>query len=221
MSDRYSRVASLSASKRALLALRLNRKIAESAAKKHSSRTKRLVASVIPKDGQPPPVSELRSHLSQKLPEYMLPSAYVFLDAIPLTSTGKVDRRSLPTPSESLLESEADFVAPHNDVEEVLAGIWSDLLGRGQVSTTRNFFELGGDSLTAAQVIYRVRDIFQVELPVRKLFEAPTVAGLSQVLVANEKRPGQTEKIAKALKRVRALSPEETRRLLEEKRKRN
>lgn len=221
MSDLYSRVADLSATKRALLAHRLNRKIVESLANKHSSRTKRLVAYIVPKDGQKPRPGDLRGYISQKLPEYMIPSAYLFLEAIPLTASGKVDRRALPMPVQSLLESEEDFVAPANEIEEVLAGIWSDVLGQRRISANRNFFELGGHSLAAAQVVYRVRDIFQVELPVRKLFEAPTVAELSHLLRASEKRPGQTLKIAKALKKLKAMSPEEAKRLLEEKRKRN
>jgi amino acid adenylation domain-containing protein len=118
----------------------------------------------------------LRAHLAARLPEYMVPSALVFLEALPLTPSGKTDRAALPAPE---LAAEGAFAAPRTPAEEVLAGVWSTLLGREGVGTRDNFFALGGHSLLATQVISRVRQLFGVELPLRALFEAPTVARLA------------------------------------------
>lgn len=118
-------------------------------------------------------VTELGSNLKQKLPEYMVPSAFVLLEALPLLPNGKVDRRSLPAPEKSAS-------APlRSTVEEMVAGIWSEVLGVEGLGRDDNFFELGGHSLLATQAIARLREAFQIELPLRVLFEAPTVASLS------------------------------------------
>ncbi|MFL6198800.1 MAG: amino acid adenylation domain-containing protein, partial [Thermoanaerobaculia bacterium] len=130
----------------------------------------RLVAWIV-SDGE----AGLREHLKGRLPEYMIPSAFVRMDAFPLTPSGKVDRRALPEPS----LGERRFVAPHGEVEEMVAGIWSDLLGAGQIGRDDSFFELGGHSLLATRLVSRLRRAFGVELPVRQLFETPTVAGLA------------------------------------------
>ncbi|HEY0604396.1 MAG TPA: amino acid adenylation domain-containing protein, partial [Herpetosiphonaceae bacterium] len=123
--------------------------------------------------------SGLRSALQAVLPEYLVPSAVVLLDALPLTPHGKVDRQALPAP-ESAHAGQADaYVAPRTASETLLAGIWAAVLHREQVSVDATFFDLGGHSLLATQVIARVRETFQVELPLRTLFEAPTVAGLA------------------------------------------
>ena len=119
----------------------------------------------------------------------MLPSAFVFLDALPLTPNGKVDRGALPAPDHVRPELERDFVAPRTPVEVKLAEIWADVLRLEQVGIHDNFFELGGHSLLATQVISGVRDAFQVEIPLRRLFEWPTVAGLAEQLVAARERP--------------------------------
>ncbi|MFB3092706.1 MAG: condensation domain-containing protein, partial [Dehalococcoidia bacterium] len=129
---------------------------------------------------QPPTLSDLRGFLKEKLPEYMLPSVFVMLDALPLTLQGKVDRLALPAPDWARPELEESFVAPRTPVEEVLAGIWADVLRLERVGIHDNFFELGGHSLLAMQVISRVRSAFQVESPLRSLFESPTVAGLAE-----------------------------------------
>jgi amino acid adenylation domain-containing protein len=120
---------------------------------------------------------ELRAHLRQGLPEYMLPSAFVFLDALPLTPNGKLDRKALPTPE--LASSEDRYVAPRTPVEEVLAGIWAEVLRLERVGVEESFFELGGHSLLATRVVSRVRELFGVELPLRALFEGPTVAEMA------------------------------------------
>jgi hypothetical protein len=159
-------------------------------------------------------VSQLRSFLTGQLPEQMVPSAFVMLEALPLTPNGKVDRRALPAPDRVRPEFTESFVAPRNLVEEVLAGIWADVLGLARVGVDDNFLEIGGHSLLATQLITRVRDIFQVDLPLRRLFEAPTVSQMSNVLIAHETRPGQTEKIARVLKRIEGMSAAEVREAL-------
>ncbi|MBW4678524.1 MAG: amino acid adenylation domain-containing protein [Microcoleus vaginatus WJT46-NPBG5] len=124
--------------------------------------------------------SELRSVLKEKLPEYMVPAAFVFLPSIPLTSNGKVDRRALPVPDSSRRELTSTFISPRNPIEEVISGIWAEVLHVDRVGIHDNFFELGGHSLLATQVISRLREALQIELPLRYLFESPTVAGLSE-----------------------------------------
>jgi len=121
----------------------------------------------------------LRSYLGEQLPEYMVPSAFVVLDKLPLTPNGKVDRQALPAPDQSRPELEEGYVSPRNPIEEVLAGTWAELLKVERVGIHDNFFELGGHSLLATQVISRLRDSLQVELPLRSLFGSPTVAGLA------------------------------------------
>ncbi len=122
---------------------------------------------------------ELRVFLKQRLPEYMVPSAFVLLDALPLTPSGKVDRAALPVPDTARLGPDEAFVAPRTDVEVALARIWSEVLRLERVGVHDHFFELGGHSLLATQVITRVQDMFGVELPLRSLFEAATLAGMA------------------------------------------
>jgi amino acid adenylation domain-containing protein len=128
--------------------------------------------------------SELRDFLKARLPEYMLPSAFVVLDALPLTTSGKLDVRALPVPDWVHPTHDDDFAAPRTPVEEVLAGIWADVLGVAHVGIHDNFFMIGGHSLRATQTIARLRTAFQVELPLYRLFENPTVAGLAAVIAA-------------------------------------
>lgn len=120
----------------------------------------------------------LKQHLAQLLPEVMMPSAIVKIDAIPRLINGKVDRKSLPAP----FADHAAYVAPRTAIEEVVAGIWSDVLGLEEVGVESNFFELGGHSLLVMTIIARVASAFRVEIPVRRIFEAPTVAALSSAI---------------------------------------
>jgi amino acid adenylation domain-containing protein len=147
---------------------------------------KELVAYIVPNQDQAPTSSQLRQFLKEKLPGYMIPSAYAMLDSLPLTPNGKVDRRVLPAVDTLSLDTKEDYVAPRTTVEEELAGIWAKVLGKQQVGIGihDNFFELGGHSLLATQLTSRIRDAFQVELPVRILFEAPTVATLARHIEA-------------------------------------
>jgi len=122
----------------------------------------------------------LRAELKNVLPDYMLPAAFVKMDAIPLTANGKVDRRALPVPQ---IEGNAKtFVAPRNAAEELLATIWREILGVDRVGIHDNFFELGGHSLTATRLISRIRQSFEVELPLKDVFEASTIAQLAEIV---------------------------------------
>jgi amino acid adenylation domain-containing protein len=149
-------------------------------AREDSPGDKRLVAYVVAKPEEPPTMSELRHFVQAKLPDYMVPSAFVLLETWPLTPNGKLDRRALPVPDRIRPELEETFVAPRTPIEEAVAGIWADVLGLERIGVHDTFFGLGGHSILATQMIARVRDAFQVELPMRCLFEMPTVAGLAE-----------------------------------------
>ncbi|MEG4962639.1 amino acid adenylation domain-containing protein, partial [Microcoleus sp. K4-C2] len=127
-------------------------------------------------------VPQLQAYLAEKLPEYMIPSAFVVLESLPVTANGKVDRLALPAPEPIKLEWAGGYVAPHTSIEEVLVKIWAEVLGIKRVGIRDNFFELGGHSLLATQLVSRVRDAFAVELPLRRVFEAPTIAELSKIV---------------------------------------
>ncbi|QDL10800.1 non-ribosomal peptide synthetase [Brasilonema octagenarum UFV-E1] len=144
--------------------------------------SKRLVAYVVLHLEQTVTVTELRHFLESKLPSYMVPSAFVILEALPLTPNGKVDRRALRALDTTKFYLKEAFVAPRNPVEEVVAGIWIQVLGIEQLGIDDNFFELGGHSLLATQVISRIWKTFEVQLSLRRLFESPTVAGLAKAI---------------------------------------
>ncbi|MEH2127083.1 non-ribosomal peptide synthase/polyketide synthase [Nostoc sp.] len=139
---------------------------------------KRLVAYIVPQSQMTPKISVLRSFLKEKLSEYMIPSAFVILESLPLTPNGKIDRRALPAPETSSELSEK-YVAPRSPIEEILSLIWTQVLKVELVGRHDNFFELGGHSLLATQLISRIRTNFQVEIPLRSLFAAPTIAQLA------------------------------------------
>jgi amino acid adenylation domain-containing protein len=142
---------------------------------------KRLVAYVVPSQEQVLSTSELRRYLKQKLPDHMVPSAFVRLEALPLTPNDKVDRRALPMP-DRIRSVEETFAPPLTPFEEALAGIWSEVLRLDSVGIHDNFFELGGHSLLATQVISRLPQAFGIELPLQTIFEAPTLGELSERL---------------------------------------
>ena len=144
----------------------------------------RLAAYVVAQDGAALAVGDLRDLLRSKLPEYMTPAHITILDAFPLTPSGKVDRKALPAPDATRPQQETPYVAPRTPVEEQLALICAELLDLEQVGVEDNFFELGGHSLLATQFISRVRETYGVEVPLRKLFEAPTVAGITEAVEA-------------------------------------
>ncbi|WP_415835597.1 condensation domain-containing protein, partial [Corallococcus soli] len=139
---------------------------------------KRLVAYVVAQSGQTADAATLRGALKGRLPEYMVPSAFVVLEALPLNANGKVDRKALPKP-EAGAERTQKYVAPRTKTEEALTNLWAQVLGVKQVGIQDSFFELGGHSLLATQAVSRIRTAFNVELPLRALFEAPTVEELA------------------------------------------
>ena len=152
-----------------------------------SAEEQRLVGCVRGVNGQAVSSGELRRHLKQKLPEYMVPGSYVMVAEIPLTANGKVDGRALAelaARAEGGVVGRGGYVAARNPTEEVVAGIWEQVLGVERVGVEDNFFELGGHSLLATRVISLVVDAFKVEVPLRAIFEAPTVAALSDVIGA-------------------------------------
>jgi hypothetical protein len=140
---------------------------------------RRLVAYLVPRSGAVPSAPQLREHLRGRLPEFMVPSGFVTLARLPLTSNGKLDPSALPAPEASRPDQAAAFVAPRTPTEEVLAAIWADVLQIDRVGVDDNFFDLGGHSLLATRVIARVRGAFAADVPLRALFDEPTVAGLA------------------------------------------
>ncbi|MEO3825210.1 amino acid adenylation domain-containing protein [Actinomadura sp. B10D3] len=142
---------------------------------------KRLVAYVVAAPGMTPDPEELRAHVRESLPESMVPAAIVVLDEMPLTPNGKVDVKALPKPDLAIVPA-TDYRAPSGDTERAVAAVFADLLGVDRVGADDDFFALGGNSLVAMRVVSRIRRMLDVELPVRALFEAPTVVGLAAVL---------------------------------------
>ncbi|HEX6745681.1 MAG TPA: amino acid adenylation domain-containing protein [Longimicrobium sp.] len=148
-----------------------------------------LAAFVVPAGDEAPTTAEVRAFLGQSLPEYMVPSLVVRLDALPMTPGGKVDARALPATERPREESSAAYVAPRTPAEEILASIWAQVLGVERVGVNDSFFELGGYSLLATQVIARIRDAFGVELPLVKVFQARTLAELAESVTDASRTP--------------------------------
>ena len=171
---------------------------------------KRLIAYVVARE-EPPTTSELRDYLKQTLPEYMVPSSFIMLEALPLMANGKVDHNALPVPEQVRPDLDHAYVAPRTAVEEVLCGVFSEVLQVQPVGVRDSFFELGGHSLLATQVASRMRVLFQVELPLRKLFQAPTVEGLAAAIL-NER----VEQTAELLLKLSTLSDEDAGKLIAE-----
>ncbi|HEX8871242.1 MAG TPA: amino acid adenylation domain-containing protein, partial [Candidatus Acidoferrum sp.] len=142
---------------------------------------RRLVAYVVVRaqTGAPPTVGELRKFLLERLPEYLVPAAFVFLDRLPTTPSGKIDRRALPAPDRSRPDLGRAPIGPRTEHEARIARIWAEILGIDTVGIEDNFFELGGHSLLATRMISRIRDAFGIEVSLHSLFESPTVAGLA------------------------------------------
>jgi amino acid adenylation domain-containing protein/FkbM family methyltransferase len=139
---------------------------------------KRLVAYVIGAGEEKINTRELQEYVKERLPQYMVPSIVIEMEKMPLTPNGKVDRRALPAPEQKRGELGVEYEAPRTAIEEILANIWSEVLGVEQVGIHDNFFELGGHSLLATQVISRLRHVFSVDLPLRSLFEQPNLGAL-------------------------------------------
>jgi len=171
------------------------------------SEDKRLVAYVVAKEELASPGEQLRNYLKAKLPEFMVPSAYVVLAELPRTAHGKLDRRALPAPALARPELPNALAAPRTPVEHVVADVWAELLGITPIDIHANFFEVGGHSLLATRVIARLRDALGVDLPVRALFEAPTVTGLAAAIVQRLAETVAHEEMDSMLAEIEGLSP--------------
>lgn len=178
-------------------------------AREDASGAKRLIAYVVAREEPPPVASEMRDYLKRTVPEYMVPSAFVVLETLPLTATGKVDRNALPEPEQVRPELAQIYVAPQTAVEEVLCSIFSEVLQVEPVGVRDSFFELGGHSLLATQISSRVRSAFQVELPLRRLFESPTVERLAEAVLNDREERARVEHTAELLLKLATLSDEE------------
>jgi hypothetical protein len=139
----------------------------------------------------------------------MIPSSFVLLEALPLTPNGKVDRRALPAPDSTYRAFGDTYVAPKTPVEQQIAQIWEEVLHLTQVGRHDNFFDLGGHSLLATQVMARIRTSLQTDVPLRTLFESPTIAGLATVLDQSHVAPEDTEHLGILLDELEVLSEEE------------
>ena len=137
-------------------------------------------------------VNELRNFMKEQLPEYMIPATFTFLDALPMTSSGKVDRRALPEPGTDRPELTETFVAPRNPSEKVMVDIWAEILGLERIGVYDNFFDVGGHSLLSMQLVSQVEKMFQIEVPLQNFFETPTVAGLIEIIEAARQRGSST-----------------------------
>ncbi|BAZ43879.1 amino acid adenylation domain-containing protein [Chondrocystis sp. NIES-4102] len=176
----------------------------------------KIVAYLVTESNKPVAVRELRNFLRKKLPEYALPSAFVFLKKLPLSPNGKIDRKSLPIPSPSCYLNN-NYTPANNAIEEILVDIWAKILQLPRVGIEDNFFDLGGHSLLATQVISRIREAFAIELAIRCLFESPTVAQLAKRIIEQEKSPGITLKRAIILQKIALMSSQEAKQLLQAK----
>lgn len=158
---------------------------------------KYLCAYVVLKEGSG--MAEVRDYVENYLPDYMVPSAMVLMDELPRTISGKVDRKALPAPGDANQGQEEEYAAPTDPIEEQVAAIWGQVLGLERVGIHHNFFRLGGHSLMATQLLSRVRKTFNVEIPLRNLFESPTVAGVASLIISKQQNMEfmQTETITR------------------------
>jgi amino acid adenylation domain-containing protein len=154
---------------------------------------KRLVAYLVPHSKQQIDISDLRNFLQDRLPDYMIPSAFVFLKTLPLTTNGKIDRQALPKPENLRSHLAVTFVAPRNAIENAIADIWTEVLKLEKVGIHDNFFDLGGHSLLLTQVTSRLYNAFGVELSLRQLFTTPTIAQLSELIAAEQIKQADSE----------------------------
>ncbi len=177
---------------------------------------RRLVAYLTSRDGHAVSPADLRNFVKERLPDYMVPSTFVILDALPLTTTGKVDRRALPAPPRTREQDAQAIVMPRTALEESIAGIWREVLGLDRIGIHDNFFDLGGHSLLATRIVARVRDAFGVDLRLKAFFETPTVAHLSSLVADDRGARSSPDGLANLLDVVEGLPEDRARALLAE-----
>ncbi|MBA2680980.1 MAG: AMP-binding protein, partial [Ktedonobacteraceae bacterium] len=186
-------------------------------AQAHHMRDAYLVAYTVLDTRQEPTVQDLHMYLRKRLPTYMVPTAFLFMSALPLTPAGKVDRRvlPLPDPEERPPLSSTTYVPPRTHVEHVLADIWAEVLKVARVGIHDDFFTAGGHSLLAIQIMSRIRATFQIEIPLRSLFENPSLAGLARAIEQLLPPETEEERLARLLEEIESLSDDEARKALE------
>jgi phosphopantetheine binding protein/AMP-binding enzyme len=173
---------------------------------------RRLVAYIVPSGAETPTTSDLRAFIARRLPDFMLPAAFIAVDEFPLTPNGKIDRRRLPEPtSQGRPDPGAVFVAPRTAAEQLVAGVYRDVLRVDRVGANDDFFERGGHSLLATQAIVRIREAFGIDVPLRTLFERPTTAGMVLALADLLGDRTTLDEIAGAILEVNQLSDAEVR----------
>jgi hypothetical protein len=177
------------------------------------SRETRLVAYLVFSEAANLTISEVRVRLADRLPDYMIPSAIVVLESLPVTASGKLDRRALPVPSSSRPELETAYQPPRTDLESQLSMIWGETLGIGPLGVHDNFFELGGSSLHAIRILARIADHFDVSLSQNHLFASPTIASLA-ALISERIGLSNDHEIDRLVALVEDLSEQEVEKLL-------
>ena len=165
--------------------------------------------------GDAPAPGSLRAFLESRLPGYMIPAAFVRLDALPVTLNGKVDRAALPSPVWASATADAEVEKPTTSVERTLANIWSSVLGLSAVGVNDNFFDLGGHSLHAMMIISRVAETFAFHVALQEFFESPTVARIAEMIAAADPRDRPEGDLAEDLSWLESLSDDQARQLLE------
>ena len=176
----------------------------------------RLVAYLVCEPGYESSHSEWRRYLAERLPEYMIPAHFITMEKLPLTANGKLDRRALPAPEQSRPKLEAAYEPPRNATEEVVVGVWAEVLKVERIGVNDNFFDLGGHSLSATGVIFRLREALRIDLPLRALFESPTPRGLADALARASGDREVLEEIARTNLELEQLSDDEVKALIEE-----
>ena len=171
-----------------------------------------LIAYIVPSASCSPTASSLRQFLLERLPDYMVPVVFTTVAALPLTSTGKIDRRALPQTGKQRPQLAEPFAAPRTPAEQELAKIWREVLGLDQVGIYDSFFDLGGHSLAASRVISRVIESFQLDLPLKALFDAPTVVEMAKVIMENEAKQVTEKDLERILGEIEAMPEDEAQR---------
>lgn len=192
------RFAKLTANKQSLMTVWLDQH-KNGASHDAADADKQLVAYVVMENEGPDAISQLRDYMRRRAAGYMVPDAFVPLPSLPLTANGKVDRERLAEMSKAGRHADDNFVAPRTELEEELAGIWAEVLKVERVGISDNFFDLGGHSLLATRLIFQLREHFHVDVPLRALFEAPTIAALAPVIVQSQIEQVDSEDMAQAL----------------------
>jgi len=176
----------------------------------------KLVAYFVANTQPPPTTTSLGNFLKEKLPDYMIPASFVALDKLPLLSTGKVDRRALPKPGNKRPDLNTPFVAPRTPIEDEVSKLWANILSLDHVGIHDNFFDLGGHSLVATRLISKVVEQFKLTIPLQSLFQSPTVAEMTTVIIEYQGKQLSESELQIVLAEVESLTDEEALRLLGE-----